>query len=161
MNKVWTILGVVGGLAMASTAMLALEAHAQPGNSTAQHSAAHKHANLNGHDLLGANIKRDGKHALGKLHDQTVTAEVTAGKVANMTAGNLTVKRVKSPTKMADGGATLIRVAYGGSLQLAQYDTSYYGYCFDDGYGGYTCYWYPASDVYVGDYTWVPYDPYY
>jgi len=160
MNKLWTTLGLVGGLALSSTAMLALEASAQPGKPAASKNAAHKHKHLNGHNLLGANIKKDGKHALGKLGANTVSAEVKGGKVVNMDAGGLPVKHVKSATKMAGDEPALIRVAYGGTLQLAQYDSSYYAYCFDDGVN-YTCYWYPASDVSVPDYTWDPYDPTY
>ena len=120
---------------------------------------AHKHTHIDAHALLGDKIKHDGKHSLGKLRDQTVVAEVKGGKVTNMTAGSFTVRRVKSPTKVAQGGAALIRAAWGGTLQLAQYDDSYYAYCFDDGYD-YTCYWYPASDVDMSG-PWYPYDPAY
>ena len=121
---------------------------------------AHKHAHIDGHALLGDKIKHDGKHALGKLRDQTVVAEVKGGKVTNMSAGAFKVTRVRSPTKVALDGATLIAAAWGGSLQLAQYDTYYYAYCFDDEYGDYTCYWYPASDVDMSG-EWYPYDPSY
>jgi hypothetical protein len=59
---------------------------------------------------------------------------------------------------MADSGGLML-ASWGGQLQLAQYDTYYYGYCFDDGYD-YDCYWYPAEDVDYQDYTWDDYDPY-
>jgi hypothetical protein len=122
--------------------------------------AKHKHEHKNGHTLLGAKLKQDGKHAVGKFHNRSVEAEVKGGKVTNMTAGDLPVKRVKTKTKMAFLEGGLIRAAWGGSFQLAQYDDYYYGYCFDDGYD-YDCYWYPADDVDYQDYTWDDYDPYY
>ena len=122
---------------------------------------AHKHAHKNGHDLLGAKLKQNGKHEVGKLANRSITAEVRNGKVANMAAGDLPMKRVKSRMKMAtleSGGVIL--AAWGGGFQLAQYTDYYYGYCFDDGVD-FTCYWYPAEDVDYVDYTWDDYDPYY
>ena len=131
---------------------------AQPNGAGLLKLVAHKHTHIDAHALLGDRIKHDGKHSLGKLRDQTVMAEVKGGKVTNMTAGAFKVTRVKSPTKVAQGGAALIRAAWGGTFQLTQYDTAYYAYCFDDGYGDYTCYWYPASDVDMSG-PWYPYDP--
>ncbi len=65
-------------------------------------------------------------------------------------------------TPVAMNGAAIIPVNWTGGLQLAQYsDTEYYyGYCFDDGFE-FTCYWYPAEDVYYSEYSWDDYDPYY
>ena len=123
--------------------------------------AKHQHKHANGHAMLGAKLKQDGKHAVGKLKDKTVTAEVKGGKVVGMDAGGLPMKRVKTKQKMAafdDGG--IIRAAFVPGVQLAQYEEYYYGYCFDDGYD-YECYWYPAEDVDYQDYTWEDYDPYY
>jgi CRISPR/Cas system-associated exonuclease Cas4 (RecB family) len=120
--------------------------------------AKHKHAHMNGHDLLGANLKKDGKHGLGKLGANDVVAEVKGGKVVKMSAGTLPVKHVKSSTKMARSEGPIVRVSL--PLQLAQYDQTYYAYCFDDGVT-YTCYWYPESDVDPAAYTWDPYDPTY
>ena len=126
-----------------------------------QHGKSHKHVHKSGHDLLGAKLKQNGKHVLGKLANRDVTAEVRNGKVAGMDAGDLAMKRVKSKQKMAMLDSVLIPVAWSG-LQFAQYggNGDYYGYCFDDGYD-FTCYWYPAEDVDYADYTWDDYDPYY
>ena len=122
---------------------------------------AHKHVHMDGHKLLGAKLKHDGKHAVGTLKGKSVTAEVKGGKVTGMAAGDLPVKKVKSNKKMVLEGGGIVRVAYAPSLQPAQYEEVYYAYCFDDGYE-YTCYWYPADDVFdpTGS-DWLPYDPTY
>jgi len=119
---------------------------------------AHKHVHFDGHKLLGANLKHDGKHAVGTLKGKAVTADVKGGKVTGMAAGDLPVKHVKSNKKLVLEGGGVIRASY---LQAAQYEEVYYAYCFDDGYE-YTCYWYPASDVFDPTGTdWLPYDPTY
>jgi hypothetical protein len=121
--------------------------------------AKHQHHEKNAHAMLGAKLKQDGKHAVGKFKNRDVTAEVKGGKVVAMAAGDIMPKRVRTRTKMADASGGLIQAAWtGGALQLAQYETYYYGYCFDDGYD-YDCYWYPAEDVDYQDYTWDDYDP--
>lgn len=121
--------------------------------------AKHQHHAKNGHALLGAKLKQDGKHAVGKFKNRDVTAEVKGGKVVAMSAGDIAPKRVRTKTKMAEGPVGLISAAWtGGSIQLAQYDSYYYGYCFDDGYD-FDCYWYPAEDVDYQDYSWDDYDP--
>jgi hypothetical protein len=109
-----------------------------------------------GHNLLGAKLNQNGKHEMGKIGNNAVTAEVSNKKVVNMSAGNLPARKVKSSKKMADGGFSRLHLAANGDIQLAQADV-YYGYCFDVGLDEY-CYWYPASDVVVTD-TWVVYSP--
>ena len=121
-----------------------------------EHGKGHMHHNKNAHDMLGGKLKQEGKHAVGKFKDKTVTAEVKGGKVRNMTADNLQAKRVRTKMKMASADGLIVPIA----LQLAQYEDYYYGYCFDDGYE-FTCYWYPAEDVDYADYSWDDYDPYY
>ena len=130
----------------------------QPG--AGQGRAKHQHHHKNGHNLLGAKLKQDGKHAVGKFKNRDVTAEVKGGKVASMAAGDLAAKRVRTKTKMVQGSGGLIQAAWdGGAFQLAQMDPYYYGYCFDDGID-YDCYWYPREDVVYESYTWDEYDPY-
>ena len=106
----------------------------------------------NGHNLLGEKIHKNGKHEIGKIGSNSVLAEVSNDKVVGMSAGNLSVQKVKSSKKMA--GADTTPVAANGPMKLAQV-TDYYGYCFDTGIDLY-CYWYPATDVIVTD-TWTPY----
>jgi len=108
-----------------------------------------------GHNLLGARLGQNGKHEIGKIGNNAVTAEVNNKKVINMSAGNLPVRKVKSNKKMA--GLDHLRTAANGEIQFAQVADVYYGYCIDAGLDEY-CYWYPASDVAVTD-TWVVYSP--
>lgn len=115
----------------------------------------HKH--MSGHGALGAKLKQNGKHAVGKAGKDTVTAEVANGKVVNMSAGSLPVKKVKTKKKMASLPTNNIQLAANGDIQLAQVDVYYYGYGFDTGVEE-VYYWYPAEDVIVTE-TWVEYTP--
>ena len=126
------------------------------GGAAKEHGKGHMHHHKNGHDMLGAKLKQEGKHDVGKFGNKTVSAEVKNGKVRNMTAGDLAPKRVRTKMKMASVDGLIVPIA----LQLTQYEDYYYGYCFDDGID-YDCYWYPSSDVDYVDYTWEDYDPYY
>lgn len=123
---------------------------------TAQDLAAKNSHHSNGHTLLAAKLNQDGKHEVGKIKNNSVTAEVKGKKVVNMSAGNLPVQKVKSNKKMADGQIDGIRLAANGEIQIAQADV-YYGFCFTDGIDEY-CYWYPAIDIVVTD-TWIVYSP--
>jgi len=116
--------------------------------------AKNQHHN-NGHNLLGAKLNQNGKHEVGKIGANAVTAEVNNKKVVNMSAGNLPAKKVKSNKKMADVEFGGVKIAANGEIQLAQGVDVSYGYCFDSGLDEY-CYWYPASDVVLTD-TWIVY----
>ena len=115
----------------------------------------HKHHD--GHAALRDKLKQNGKHAVGKAGKETVTAEVNNGKVVNMSAGSLPVKKVKSKKKMAGLIPGNLQVAANGNIQLAQVDVWYYGYGFDTGEEE-VYYWYPAEYVVVTE-TWVEYTP--
>src|SRR3954453_19444607 len=78
------------------------------------------HNHLNAHDLLGPKLKQNGKHQMGKAGKETVTADVKDGKVVNMNAGNLPVKKVKSKKKMAGLEPGNIKLAANGDIYLAQ-----------------------------------------
>src|SRR6267378_4340736 len=93
---------------------------------------------INGHNALGAKLKQNGK-------------------VVNMSAGSLPVKRVKSKKKMAGLESSNIKLAANGDIHLAQVDVYYYAYGFDTGLEE-VYYWYPAEYVIVTD-TWVEYVP--
>jgi len=108
-----------------------------------------------GHNLLGAKLNQNGRHEVGKIGSNSVTAEVSTKMVVNMSAGNLPVKKVKSSKKMAE--LDHLQTAANGESQVAQVADVYYGCCFDTGLDEY-CYWYPASDVVVTD-TWIVYSP--
>ena len=116
---------------------------------------AHRHHD--GHALLGANLKQNGKHQVGKAGKETVLAEVSGGKVVAMSAGSLPVKKVKTDKKLAGHFNSPIQtVASPTGEQFAQtaYE-QYYGYGFDTG-AEEEYYWYPASDVNTSD-VWVVY----
>ena len=115
----------------------------------------HKH--MNGPNALGAKLKQNGKHEMGKAGKETVSAEVNNGKVVNMSAGSLPVKKVKSKKKMAGLDSGNIKLAANGDIKLAQVDVYYYGYGFDTGTEE-VYYWYPADYVVVTD-SWVEYVP--
>ena len=115
----------------------------------------HKH--VNAHNMLGAKLKQNGKHEVGKAGKETVSAEVNSGKVVNMSAGSLPVKKVKSKKKIAGLVSPDIKLAANGDIQLTQVDVYYYAYGFDTGVEE-IYYWYPAEDVIVTD-TWIEYVP--
>jgi hypothetical protein len=137
------MLGAVAGIGVFAVA----------GRATAK--GPHKH--INGHNALGGKLKQNGKHELGKAGKEAVSAEVNNGKVVNMSAGSLPVKKVKSKKKMAGLDRGDLKVAANGGLKLAQVEVYYYAYGFDTG-AEEIYYWYPAEDVIVTD-TWVEYVP--
>jgi hypothetical protein len=115
----------------------------------------------NGHNLVGAKLKQNGRHQIDKAGQATVSAEVNNGKVAAMSAshpkkGNIPARKVKSPRKLVEIEPDRVRVAANvEGVQLAQGVVYYYGWCFDDGVDEY-CYWYPA-DLVIIDSSWVEY----
>jgi hypothetical protein len=121
---------------------------------TAGYALAKNSHHNNGHNLLGPKLHQSGKHEVGKIGSNAVTAEVSNDKVVGMSAGSLPARKVKSNKKLASGDADTVKIAANGPIQLAQVDV-YYGYCFDTGVDEY-CYWYPATDVIVTD-PWAPY----
>ena len=69
----------------------------------------------NGHNLLGATLNQNGKHEVGKIGNNAVTAEVNNKKVTNMSAGNLPARKVKSNKRMA-GVEFGVRTAANGEI---------------------------------------------
>ena len=114
-----------------------------------------------GHKLLGAKLKQNGRHQVDKAGQAAVSAEVRNGKVTAMSAnhpqkGNLPARKVKSRRKLAEMESWRVRVAANAEdLQMVQAEVYYYAWCFDDGLDEY-CYWYPA-DVIIVDDSWVEY----
>src|SRR5689334_3656308 len=150
MTRTWTGLVGCASLALAASAFALADSQAAPkeqhggaakGGASGGEKAKHQHHHNNGHTLLGAKLKQDGKHAVGKFGARDVTAEVKGGKVVGMAAGDMTGKRVRSKTKMALQTTGLIPAAWNPAegLVLAQVDYYQYGYCFDDGVN-YDCY---------------------
>jgi hypothetical protein len=122
---------------------------------------AKKKIHKSGKNLLGAKIKRNGKHQIdkvGKGGKAKVDADVKDGKVASMSiidaeGKEITGKKVKTKNKMAEAAPHVMNAAASsGLMQLAQLDW-YYGWYFDyDDYDYY--YWYPADEVYWEEDDW-------
>ena len=113
--------------------------------------AKEKH-HLNGKDLLGERIKKNGKHKIhttGKKVD--VFADVSSGKVIAVTAAGMQVKKVRSRQKLAEASPGIMLA----NMQLAQADVYYYGYWVYDDVTDYY-YWFPADYVIV-DSSWIDY----
>ena len=151
-------------LLTATTFAIAAPAGQGKGNQGPGHerAAKHMHKNMNGKAALGEKLKRNGKHQVGKIKDKIVTADIDNGKVRNMAAGDLPMKRVKTTMKMASVDVRALPVVAAAGVIPAQFAVIdyYYGYCFDDGYD-LICYWYEPEEVYYSDYDWDDYDPYY
>jgi hypothetical protein len=113
-------------------------------------SAKEKH-HLNGKDLLGEQIKKNGRHKIHTAGKKDVFADVNNGKVTAVTAPGMQVKKVRSRQKLAETSPGLMLAG----MQLAQADLYYYGYwVYDDLTDNY--YWFPADYVIV-DGSWVEY----
>src|SRR5438445_150228 len=80
------------------------------------------------HKLLGAKLHQNGKHEVGKVGANSVTADVNNNKVVNMAAGGLPVKKVKSKKKMVSLQPRMLHLAANRDTQLAQADVYYYAY---------------------------------
>src|SRR5258708_36181788 len=94
----------------------------------------------NGHNLVAAKLNQNGKHEIGKIGNNPVTAEVNNKKVVNISAGNLPARKVKSNNKMAGVELGDLKIAANGTIQLAHVTDVSYGYSTDAGL---------ASDCYV------------
>ena len=104
-----------------------------------------------GHALLGAKLKQNGKHKIHKAGKADVFAEVSNGKVVSVSAPGMQIKKVKSRKKLAEATPGLILAG----MQLAQTEVYYYGYWVYDDVADYY-YWFPAEVVII-DTTWVEY----
>lgn len=160
-RKLWisTVILSLSASFLAGGVIAAEAGKGKPDKGQHQEKKKHNHHHQNGHAALGEKLKQNGKHEVGKVGNHTVIAEVSNGKVKNMSAEGTAVKRVKTKQKMAslENGLVLVSADL---LHLVQYNDYYYGYCFDDGVD-LDCYWYPAEDVDYADYSWDDYDPYY
>src|SRR5262249_60526876 len=68
---------------------------------------AKKHQHKNGHNLLGAKLKQNGRHEIDKAGQAAVSAEVNNGKITAMSAnhpqkGSLPARKGKTRQKKAE-----------------------------------------------------------
>jgi hypothetical protein len=125
---------------------------------------AKKKLHKSGKDLLGAKLKKNGKHQVdkvGKGGKANVNVEVKDGKVASMSMTDaegkeIKGKKVKSKKKMAEMAAPVMIAADNEWIQFAQLDWYYGWYFFYDDVDYY--YWYPAEEVYWEDDYWADED---
>ena len=122
--------------------------------------AKKKHQKNASAELGKDKLKKNGKYKLPKNGKLQPTAEVSDGKVRTMTAthdakGELTGRKIKSRKKFAQGRPGVILTG----LQVAQDDTWYYAFWFDDDEDDWY-YWYDTSWVDESDY-WEEYDDWY
>src|SRR5260370_34283030 len=74
------------------------------------------------HALLGPKLHQNGKHEVGKIGANSVTAEVSNNKVASMAAGGLPARKVKSKKKMAGFATGIVLVSASNTVPLAAAD---------------------------------------
>jgi len=77
--------------------------------------AKEKH-HLNGKNLLGERVKKNGKHKIHAAGKKDVFAEVSNGKVTAVTAPGMQVKKVRSRQKLAEASPGIMLAR----MQLAQ-----------------------------------------
>jgi len=109
----------------------------------------------NGKQLLGENIKSNGKHVIDKKGAYTASVEVKDGKVAGVHVnhakkGDVPVKKYKTNKKMAQADGPQYQNA---SFRLSQdqyLGTTWIGYSYVDAYGVETIYWFPYDMILDG-----------
>ena len=153
---------VVAGLAAIGGSALAQPKDKKDGKE--QKVKEHKH--FNAKDLVGDNIKKDGKHQFHKNGKHTAFVNVKGGKITGVTVthsekGNVPVKKYKSTKKMAEESAGGMQKV---SLVLAQAQDlgmTWIGYSYFDDYGYETIYWFPYEMIYDGYTGAIEYIPLY
>jgi len=154
-------------LAVVSLAAIDGSALAQPKNKKdGQEQKVKEQKHFNGKDLVGENIKKEGKHQLHQNGKHTAFVHVKGGKITGVTVthsekGNVPVTKYKSTKKMAEDSAGGIQKV---SLVLAQAQdlgTTWIGYSYVDDYGNETIYWFPYDMIYDGDTGAIDYIPLY
>jgi len=113
-----------------------------------------------GEALLGKKIHQNGKHELQKVGEQTVSANVSNGKITGVTVEHrsnkaVAVRKYKTDKQMAQATPRYMTAssAMADELMLAQlqYVTAWVGYAFYDDYGDEYIYWFPVDAIYDGD----------
>ena len=121
----------------------------------------------NHHDakqLLGDKIKTDGHHVLDHKGKYTTSVEVRNGKIAGVHVrhsekGDISVKKYKTHTKMAEAARGHIVYASFASAQDQDMGTEYIGYAYIDDDGNEEIYWFPVEVILDGDTGAIEYVP--
>ena len=149
----------VGG-AIASDKGQGKEKENDKGKGKGKGKANHK----NGKQLLGEQVKKNGKHVLDRKGANTASVEAKDGKIMGVKVkhdiqGDVAVTKYKTSKKMAH-----IEGLQLASLRLAQVQnlgTVYIGYAYYDEYGYEEIYWFPYDMIYDGDTGAIEYVPVY
>lgn len=129
-----------------------------------------KHHHLSGQQLLGDNIKANGKHVIHKNGKHTVSVNVKDGKVAGLNVkhsekGAVPVKKYKTTKKMATKMEESNGISFASHRsvlpQIQDLGMTYIGYAYIDDYGDEYIYWFPYEMIYDGDTGAVDYVPLY
>jgi hypothetical protein len=114
-----------------------------------------------GKEMLGDKIKTDGKHQIDKVGENSVSVNVSNGKVAGVIVkhskkGNVPVTKYKTHQKMAETQGN-----QSARYILVQEDlgTTYIGFAFIDDYGDQQIYWFPYEMILDGDTGAIDYVP--
>jgi hypothetical protein len=125
--------------------------------------AAAKGNHHDGKQLLGASMKKDGRHVLDKKGHYTTSVDVKGGKVAGVhvkhdTKGDIPVKKYKTNKKLAQVNAHVVYASYR-PVQDQYVGTEYVGYSYIDDDGNEEIYWFPVDVVVDRDTGAVEYVP--
>jgi myo-inositol-hexaphosphate 3-phosphohydrolase len=126
--------------------------------------AAKKQNHHNGHQLVAANLKTDGRHNIDKKGHYSAAVESKGGKIAKFhvvhdTKGEIPVKKYKTHKKMAQAtGPSLIYATFA-LVQDTDMGTVYIGYSYVDDDGNEEIYWFPAEEILDGDTGAIEYVP--
>jgi hypothetical protein len=124
--------------------------------------AAGKGIHHNGKQLVGANIKTDGRHVIHKKGDYTASVDVKGGKIAGLHVhhpkkGDVPVKKYKTNKKMAQAG--VYQYASFHPAQDTLLGIVYIGYAYVNDDGDEEIYWFPYDMILDGDTGAVEYVP--
>jgi hypothetical protein len=150
MNRVLAAIAIVFGL-------LAI------GN-VASAAAAKKQNHHNGHQMVAAKLKTDGRHNIDKKGHYTAAVESKGGKIAKFhvvhdTKGEIPVKKYKTNKKMAQATGSHLTYASFALMQDTDMGTVYIGYSYVDDDGNEEIYWFPAEEILDGDTGAIEYVP--
>jgi len=163
-----TLVAVVGLAAINGSALAQpkdqgrMEQSNTKGNKDGEQQKVKEHKHHSGKDLVGDQIKKDGKHQFHQNGKHTAFVNVKGGKIAGVTVthaekGNVPVKKYKTGKKMAQADG----LQYA-SFQLAQAQdlgSTYIGYAYVDDFGIEVIYWFPYEMILDGATGAIDYVP--
>lgn len=124
--------------------------------------AAKKQNHHDGHQLVAAKLKTDGRHDIEKKGHYAASVDSKGGKIAAFhvvhdTKGEIPVKKYKTNKKMVQ--ATGSHLTYASFVLPQDMGTVYIGYSYVDDDGNEEIYWFPEEEILDGDTGAVTYVP--